>query len=187
MHGILVCISHKRIGPLEATMVKAWARGANLRRWLCRPDCPEVIRQFKHLFDKAFDSTRSPRNDQAGLTEMAHFVHNGVRYSRANTHLGNSLIFYYPHGASTNSCVGSIQKIYRDLSGRVCCKVQRQESLASSQYDPFSLFPLFPAITYSSKVLDGSFDKVYFEDVIGHASRFDFSHNRSVFVNMSRA
>ena len=170
--------------------MKAWARGANLRRRLRRPDCPEVIRQFKHLFDKAFSSSRIKSitaNDQTSSREMAHHIHSGFRYSRSSTHLGNSLIFYYPSKKSSESTVGSIKKIYHESTGRVYCEVERQMPLPPTKHDPFRRFPLFPAITYSSRAYTALVDKVYFEDVIAHASRFDFSHDRSVFVNMSRA
>ncbi|KAF7324374.1 hypothetical protein MVEN_02647000 [Mycena venus] len=98
-------------GEMEASILKSFMRGANLRRWLNRSDCPQVIREFKRLFDLAFTprdfrEETPPKNDQ----EHAHYNFQGVNYSRASTHLGNSLVLFYPLN-STQATAGSIEKI----------------------------------------------------------------------------
>ncbi|KAF7335733.1 hypothetical protein MVEN_02229000 [Mycena venus] len=98
-------------GEMEASILKSFMRGANLRRWLNRSDCPQVIREFKRLFDLAFTprdfgEETPPKNDQ----EHAHYNFKGVNYSRASTHLGNSLVLFYPLN-STQATAGSIEKI----------------------------------------------------------------------------
>ena len=35
-------------------MAKSFVRGANLRAWLNRKECPQIIKEFKILFDKYF-------------------------------------------------------------------------------------------------------------------------------------
>ncbi|KAJ7429428.1 hypothetical protein B0H11DRAFT_2265746 [Mycena galericulata] len=97
-------------GEMEATILKSFMRGANLRRWLSRSDCPEVIRQFKRIFDLAFTPRTVREQDDVvpgNDREKAHFFFNGVNFSRASTHLGNSLVIFYPPGADT-AVAGSV-------------------------------------------------------------------------------
>ncbi|KAF7318521.1 hypothetical protein HMN09_00362000 [Mycena chlorophos] len=49
-------------GELETTLTRSFFRGAALRRWLRRPDCPRVIQELKALFDKTFPSYNPPRD-----------------------------------------------------------------------------------------------------------------------------
>ena len=160
-----------------------------MRRWLRRPDCPEVIRQFKYLFDKAFSpdaNKETSQKHQSANCEVAHYIHNNLRYSRASTHLGNSLVVYYLSKTCPSPTVGSIQTIYAADDGSAHCLIQRQAPLQSAVHNPFLRYPFFPAMLYSSDAIIDSLDKVYFPDIVGHASRFDLSGGRSVFVNMSR-
>ena len=85
----------------------------NIRWWLKRDNCPEVIRQFKVVFDRAFSQKARPVGDdwRERLGEVANIVRDGVHYSRAATHLGNSLVSYYPSQSASVPVVGSIQKI----------------------------------------------------------------------------
>jgi hypothetical protein len=119
--------------------MKSYMRGANIRRWLKRPECPEVIRQFKNLFDKAFPSKIrdvKETDTKSKLVELAHYTYNGFNFSRSSTHLGNSLILYYPTPSSTIPVAGSIQKI--DNSGnQVYFVVKRQAALPLAKFDPF--------------------------------------------------
>jgi hypothetical protein len=101
---------------MESTIMKSYMRGANLRRWLKRPDCPEVIRQFKRLFDQAF-TPKKPRENilqntsKSKQLEHAYYTYNSIIFSRSSTHLGNSLVLFYPTPSSTTPVAGSIQKI----------------------------------------------------------------------------
>lgn len=166
-------------------------RGANLRRWLRRPDCPEVIRQFKALFDKALctDKVKQDSSDDDAavwrLPEVAHFTHKGVTYSRASTHLGNSLISYYPCSVSSKPVIGSIQKI--SSSGKsVYFTVRRQAPLPANKHDPFLRYPAFPASVYSSHMSNDAVDTITVSLVLSHVARFEFSNDRAVIINLSR-
>lgn len=86
---------------------------ANLRQWLHRPDCPEIIWQFKLLFDKAFSHDHNAPTCR--LMDRASYMHNGVVFSHCSTHLGNSLVMYYPLPTCSTPISGSIQTI--DTSG----------------------------------------------------------------------
>ncbi|KAJ7133858.1 hypothetical protein C8R46DRAFT_809056, partial [Mycena filopes] len=171
-------------GELEATIVKSFWRGANLRRYLNRSDCPEVIKQFKILFDLSF----SPRNDRSVESaphekekDRANYTHQGVNYSRSSTHLGNSLVIYYP-SANAPPIPGSIQRIQTD-GDKTVFHIQRQAPLPSGKFDPFLPFPHFPAKTYSS-LMENTVDKVAPSSVLAHCARYDFTDDRAVIVNL---
>lgn len=174
-------------GEMEATILTSWMRGANLRRWLGRSDCPQVILEFKRLFDLAF-TRRNFRDEEAPKPgkdrEHAHYTYNGRNYSRASTHLGNSLILFYPQ-YSASATAGSIQKIYV-VGDKVTIFIRRQAPLPPSKYDPFERFPHFPARTYSSKMVDGPLDEIDPSSIIAHCARFEFSDDRAVILNLSR-
>ena len=174
---------------MEVTIARSFMRGANLRRWLKRSDCPEVIRQFKHLFDKSFTPATTDPNldacDEPADSEQAHYSRDGVNFSRASTHLGNSLVLYYPTLSSTEPIAGSIQVI-RSNGGQVQFHIQRQAVLSSTKFDPFRRYAWFPATVYSSRMVSGDCDVVPVSSVVSHVARFIFSSDRAVIVNLSR-
>jgi hypothetical protein len=175
-------------GELEATIAKSFWRGANLRRYLNRADCPEVIKQLKKLFDLSF----SPRNDRSAESvpaendkDRAHYTHQGVNYSRASTHLGNSLVLYYPSSAPTESPIaGSIQRI-ETAGDNTIFHIRRQGKLPPGKFDPFLPYPHFPAKTYSSQ-MDDVVDQIPPSLVLSHCARCEFSDDRAVILDLSR-
>lgn len=175
------------VGPLEQTIVQSFTRGANLRWWLNRDDCPEALRQFKLLFDEAF--SRKPQKDDdkkyhPRRTEVAHITYNGLNYSRATTHLGNSLVLYYPSPTVNRPIAGSIEKI--TVCGTVVqLSIRRQMQLPPGSYDPFLRYSSFPARLYSAEMDSGSLDVVPLTSVLSHAARYNFS-NQAVILNLSR-
>lgn len=176
-------------GPLEQTIVRSFTRGANLRWWLHRDDCPEALRQFKLLFDEAF--SRKPQKDDRKYdhqrqTEVAHITYNGVNYSRATTHLGNSLVLYYPSHKINTPIAGSIEKI-TVLGTVVQLSVRRQIQLPPGSYDPFLRYPAFPARLYSAEMGSGSesLDVVPLGSVLSHVARYKFL-NQAIILNLSR-
>ncbi|KAJ3900216.1 hypothetical protein F5879DRAFT_809587 [Lentinula edodes] len=46
-------VNHK-IGEFEGTMSQAFCKGAAFRRWLMRPDCPDLLKFCAYLLDKAY-------------------------------------------------------------------------------------------------------------------------------------
>jgi hypothetical protein len=155
---------------------------------LKRPECPQVIRQFKNLFDQAFSPNIRKVKETAAKSksiELAHYTHNGFNYSRSSTHLGNSLILYYPTPSSTIPVAGSIQKI--DNSGeQVYFVVKRQAALPPTKFDPFRRYTSFPAVVYSSKMDSGPSDRICPQWVVSHVARFSMSSERAVILNLSR-
>ncbi|KAG6862936.1 hypothetical protein C0991_009378, partial [Blastosporella zonata] len=170
--------------PLEQTILRSYKKGANIRWWLRRDDCPEPMRQFKVFFDKAF-SRELPMDDlRQRVGEVAHILHDGAHYSRSTTHLGNSLISYYPSQSARAPVAGSIQKITVNESS-AWLTVKRHAPLLPDAYDPFVRYPSFPARVYSSKMLDRE-DHIPITSVVSHVARYNFSEERAVILTLSR-
>jgi hypothetical protein len=178
---------------MEATITKSYMKAANLRRWLNRKDCPELIRVLKDLFNKSFKSTQKQLSvDLQGQAEQkpdtsncAHCTFKGVNYSRAQTHLGNSLVLYYPYTSDVTPIAGSIQRI-EICQGNPFFHIQRQQPLAMNKFDPFHRYPWFFAKTYSSTMMRGCQDRIPASNVVSHVARFNFRGDRAVIVNLSR-
>jgi hypothetical protein len=188
--GYLQKINTNRIGgELEGILTTSFLRGATLRRWLRRPDCPEIIKQFKAIFDRAF----TPRSEAVGTSpplmkdgERAQYMFNGISFSRASTHLGNSLVLYYPSASASTPMAGSIEQIL-SKGEETSFIIRRQASLPPGKLDPFCrYFPYFPAQTYSSK-MQNTTDTVDPSLILSHCARFEYSDERAVVVNLSRS
>jgi hypothetical protein len=158
-----------------------------LRRWLNRPDCPQIIKEFKSLFDKAFTVPKDPNlaafAPESRNLEHAHYSFNNVTFSRASTHLGNSLVLYHPPD-SDNPVVGSIQKI-KTHGDSVAFTIKRQAPLPTGKFDPFQRYPALGAKVYSTDMLAGH-DIVSPFNVVSHVARFEFEGGRAVFLNLSK-
>ncbi|THU81186.1 hypothetical protein K435DRAFT_622741, partial [Dendrothele bispora CBS 962.96] len=179
-------------GSVEGTIMKSQLRVANIRRWLRRPDCPEAIKQLKILFDKCFvlansSPTTNERVEVKG-THRSYVRFDGVIFSPWATHEGNSNIFYRPSPAAEPVAgrIERINNIWTPNGVTIRLLVRQNLPLPKRVYDPFHRFPDFPGKTYSSQTKN-SLDDIGLDDIVTHAARFDFSHDRSVFCNLSRA
>ncbi|KAJ7306722.1 hypothetical protein DFH08DRAFT_720715 [Mycena albidolilacea] len=176
-------------GELEGILTKSFLRGATLRRWLRRPDCPEIIKQFKAIFDRAFGQRSKVVGTSPPLVkdgDCAQYMYNGTSFSRASTHLGNSLVLYYPSSSASTPIAGSIERILsrREETSFIIC---RQAPLPAGQSDPFLwYYPYFPAQTYSSK-MQNTTDTVQPSQILSHCARFEFSEDCAVVLNLSRS
>ncbi|KAJ7089606.1 hypothetical protein C8R44DRAFT_613175 [Mycena epipterygia] len=176
-------------GEHEATILNTWIRGANLRRWITRPDCPTVLREFHRLFSLYLGMNLGDKPEpekfsvKTAETRPAHYDHEGAHYSRSSTHLGNSLVLYV-EAVSGKTYAGSVEEIVVGKE-KVEFKVRRQAPLPPGKNDPFKIFPHFPAQTYSSKMSD-RVDTIAPGSVIGHVARYEFSDERAVVLNLSR-
>ncbi|KAI5993442.1 hypothetical protein EDD15DRAFT_2437983 [Pisolithus albus] len=134
--------SNHKSGELEETMMLSYLKAARLRAWLSGPRCPTAVQECKILLDRAYRLTEVEDNfgndpddesvqvptsavptatpedlyhivHQRTVVLRAHLRHEGVIYSRSSTHIGNSLIMFYPQGVRTSSPVpGSIKYIF---------------------------------------------------------------------------
>ena len=164
-------------------MLHSYLKGAMLRAWLARPNCPTAIHKCKILLDRAYGSEVDVESaDDDGLLlkthvdsptptttapdlqrligklsvfQRARVKHvTGVSYSRSSTHVGNSLILFYPNGNRLSAPVpGSIKYIYQ-AEDAFHFAVQHQHPIhgRSSIADAFSAYPHFPAKVYSSNL-----------------------------------
>ncbi|KAF7369365.1 hypothetical protein MVEN_00265100 [Mycena venus] len=175
-------------GEHEKTVVTTWMHSVNLRRWINRKDCPKLLHQFHRLYSMFITNKKGSRKDPelnigSNSKECAYYEYEGMQFSRASTHLGNSLVsFLDPNGVAV---FGSIEKIEMINPDKVQFVIRPQEPLPHNTNDPFKPFPHFPARTYSSKMSDITVI-VNPAQVIGHYARFDFSGNRAVLVDLSR-
>jgi hypothetical protein len=195
--ALINTFSHCMLGEMEYTIMKSQQEAANLRRWLRRPNCPPVIKEIKTVFDQIFAPASAtqvlPWENESALTkasERAHYVHEGFNYSRGSTHEGNSLIFFQ----SLSEASPIPAKICRIVQERppgagnqspleVFFMVNRYMALSQHARDPFTEFPHLQARVFSSS-LDKKPEKIRVNQVVSHATRYDFSDNRSVFVNL---
>ena len=185
-------------GQLEASLIDSFLRAAKLRRWLNRPDCPEVLRQVKHLFDKAYGSwnfnlTTSdadcphkhhtptpspsipsdllpllPQDNLRRLTLAARCKYEAHSLTRSSTHVGNSLILYHPRGQPSTAVEYGSIKYICQLDQNVVLAVQRH--LPTSGNDPFKHYPDFPATVRSAQL--GALELVDRTNVVCHFLRW---------------
>ena len=104
-------------------------------------------------------------------------------YSRLSTHIGNSLIVYYPKGdASSSPVYGSIQYIFSvDKEVRFAVHCHRP---AVVSFDPFALYPHFPAKLCSSTMTE--LVVVDIDWVITHFVRWPFTGDYVVVLPLYR-
>jgi hypothetical protein len=112
----------------------------------------------------------------------------GVVYSRASTHVGNSQVFFYPRGDRLSSPIpGSIRHIYASPAGELVLAVQRYIPLGRDDHtiDPFAMYPGFPAKLYSSS-LSCHLETVKVAWVVGHFARWKVSSDQAVILSLCR-
>jgi hypothetical protein len=173
---------------MEATIIKSVTRTANIRRWLGRPDCPEAVCQLKVMFDKCFKPANGMVKQENRPTKgstRAHAKLDSTNFSRSKTHPGNATIIYRP-SPDERPIAGVIQEIHNETnSSLIRLHVQPFESLPKHLYDPFLRYPHLSAKTYSSTLREEA-DVISLDAIVSHAARYDYTHNRSVLVNLCR-
>ncbi len=196
------------LGQLESTMFAAFTRAASLRRWIARPDCPEFLRECQAVFNKTFGGGRSNPNlsddnlPQSAFAptphELQHLIsdssvalrarhhYDDVIFSRASTHIGNSLILFYPTEDSTGDPIpGSIEYIIIKHSKEVVYAVRTQMPASTNTPDPFRFYPHFPAKMYSPN-LSPQLTIVQPSSVMSHYARWKMDENRVVVLTLAR-
>ena len=119
------------------------------------------------------------------VTLQARYRADGVIYSRAQTHVGNSLVLYYPHGDRTSSAVpGSIQYIF-SVDGSLRFAVRRYNAPKLTYSDPFAQYPDFPARLWA---IDGTerLEVVEVAWVLSHFAQYRVSETDVVVLTLSQ-
>jgi hypothetical protein len=192
-------------GELEGSILHAFIRGTNLRRWLERPECPPALRECKVLFDRVFrrgfaDGTgvtnqaeelfeqKLPDDLQALLKGVrvgklqARYRVNDVMYCRQSTHVGNSLILFYPGGKRESSYVpGTIKYIIQTAMNSTVLFACQRHLNSQVEFDPFAIYPYFPAKLYTSALSD-TLELVELDWVYSHFARYEISSGDAVIL-----
>ena len=198
---------------MESTLLHSFLKAGNLKRWLAKPDCPAVIKECKILFDNIYAPKLSEANVSEGGMDTdrvarvaskavpedlrpllglpqcqaimcARVRHNGIIYATSNTHIGNSLVQFYPQGSKSLLVPGSIKYIYQEQD-RFVLAVQRQLPTSTDISDPYTIYPHFPAKLYSSQ-LSVELERVQLDWIYSHYARWNLSATQSVVLSLSR-
>ena len=138
-----------------------------------------------HLVPRPVPDDLRPLVQKSKTLMWARIRHHGVVYATSSTHLGNSLVHYYPHGNKSKSAIpGSIKYIYQH-EGRMLFAVRRQDVAHPSVVDPFKPYPHFPAKLYSSGIHD-TLEVVHVDWVLCHFARWQMSSDHVVILSLSR-
>ena len=161
------------VGELEATMGASFIKAARLKHWLACPDCPKFLKECKIVFDKAYGSARTTSDPeiiaesvfrpipdalkgiiserQAAL--CAHHKFDNAFFCRSSTHVGNSLVLFYPGGNHSETPIpGSIEYIVAKPNNDIVYVVRLQLPAPPGALDPFRFYLHFPAKIYSSEL-----------------------------------
>ena len=151
-------------------MGASFIKAAKLKHWLARPDCPEFLQECKIVFDKAFgnasaaslpetiaESAFCPVPDtlngiilERKVALRARHKFDNVSFSHSSTHVGNSLVLFYPDGNHLEMPVpGSIEYIIAKPNNDVVYVVRLQLPALPGTLNPFRFYPHFPAKIYS--------------------------------------
>lgn len=208
LYGPCPVFSNTYLGQLESTLLYSFIRASRLRRWLARIDCPPAIRECKILFDKVYSHNRDEcPNASSGddnnschrlvpvpddlrhlvsdnkVVLMARHQHGGIRFSRSSTHLGNSLIQFYPAEQTSSETVpGCIKYIYRAQTG-VSFAVQRHPDVSPDTANPWVSYPHFPVRLYSTSLAD-KLESVKPDQVISHFVRYQLSPEHTLVLSL---
>ncbi|KAG2130469.1 uncharacterized protein EDB93DRAFT_1064598, partial [Suillus bovinus] len=113
----------------------------------------------------------------------ARIVYKGSVYACESTHVGNSLILYYPDSVMHTQIPGTIKYIFRTKHG-VGFAVRHHLPLHSYP-DPFRHYPDFPAQLHSLALTD-HLEVVMPEWVVSHFAQWRFSPQHIVALSLCR-
>jgi len=106
-----------------------------------------------------------------------------IVYSRASTHIGNSLIVYYSGGqASSMPVYGSIEYIFT-INDELKFAARPYQAAAVT-FDPFALYPHFPAKLNSTS--KAGLEIVHVDWVLGHFARWAYTSELVVVLPLLR-
>lgn len=189
-------------------MINSFIRNGKIKRWLSRPECPAFISDCKTLLDKALGQHGSLDDDNLTIADSAYEAvpielqglfptgkpialrarhkFDDVIFARARTHIGNSLILYYPGGDTSKQAVpASIQYIVARRGKDDVFVVKQQLQAPMGTIDPFSFYPHFPAKIYST-MLSEDLQIVRPQWIFSHYARWKLDEHRAVVLTLSR-
>ncbi|KAF8237594.1 hypothetical protein L208DRAFT_1246344, partial [Tricholoma matsutake] len=192
------------VGELEPTLLKSYICASKLRQWIGRRDCPDFIKECKTVFDRAFATEKGSDSVDAlpasafgpvppelcrlvkdrEIALRARHQIGSILFARSSTHLGNSLVLFYPGGDTP--IPGSIKYIVSPASGKAPFYIVQWQLAASPNIvDPFSRYPYFKAKMYSSK-MSVNLEVVHVDWVVSHFAWWEVTQEHAVILNLSR-
>ncbi|KAG9308362.1 hypothetical protein JVU11DRAFT_11990 [Chiua virens] len=122
-----------------------------------------------------------PLISSSHLKFRAHFQTGGVVFSRHSTHIGNSLILFYPQDCR-DATPGCIKYIYED-NGSIWFAVQRHLPAPKGTVDPYRHYPYFPAQLYLTSL--STIKLIPPSRVLSHVARWQFSEELVVILALT--
>ena len=181
----------------------SFLQGVQLWQWINCPDCPAILKECKILFDKAFRDDVGEDNKPANSAYISmpmvlhHFVKsykvalhaqctvNQIMYCWSSTHLGNSLVLFYPKGNKSQEPVpGSIKHVIFEPNRELTFTIQQQLPALPGCMDPYIEWPHFPAHVYSMS-LSTQLEGIDPEWIMSHYAQWAFDKNHVVILNLS--
>jgi hypothetical protein len=126
-----------------------------------------------------------PLAGKATAIMRARLRHRGIIYANSSTHLGNSLVQFYPCGDRSKLPVPGCIKYIFEHDGKMAFAVQRQLDAHHNIVNPFQHYPHFPANLYSSSMCD-KLEVVHVDWVMCHFARWQMSPECVVVLSLSR-
>jgi hypothetical protein len=114
----------------------------------------------------------------------ARIQHNDIIYATSQMHVGNSLVQFYSQGNRSSLVAGSIKYIYQER-GQFVLAIRRQLPIHDAVFDPYAIYPHFPAKLYSSQ-LSPELERVQIDWIYSHYARWQISTTQSVILSLSR-
>jgi hypothetical protein len=119
-----------------------------------------------------------------GMKLLRRFTMNGCTYTCANSHIGNSVIQYYPSKGASTLEFGEIEHIII-VNGTTYLIIRHHIKLPGNVNDPFSSYVDFPGVMYSSGLMEP--EAIELSQIRTHAARLLMAdQNRAVLVPLSR-
>ena len=138
-----------------------------------------------HGQEEAHDPSNVPSMGTTNISTPARVIYGGVTYSRSSTHLGNSLIQFYPNGDQRQlPVVGEIEKIEIE-GGKINFVVHRQQPAEIGRIDPFGHYPHLTMKLYSTDLAPEA-EQVSIECVLGHIARCTLNLKDAVILLLNK-
>jgi|ERR1700721_1584368 hypothetical protein len=193
------CITDLLAGQLEQTVTRSFIRTGRLKQWLTGENCPSSIQGCKVLLQSLFSSIHDVPDfedmipheevlsqERQPRTFHARIAHDGVFFTRSSTHLGNSLIQYYPNGNRFSSPIpGQIDHIFSQ-AGQLYFAINRHLPVEKEIIDPFQFYPHLPIKLYSTKMSTSVEIVEVGPQIVGHVARWNMTPHEAAIVSLSR-
>jgi hypothetical protein len=138
-----------------------------------------------HPVPRTVPNELRPLTLKAKAAMCARLRHHGIIYTNSSTHLGNSLVHFYPHNDKSKSPIPGCIKYIFEQQGRMVFAVQRQLELPHGTLDPFEPYPHFAAKLYTSH-LSKELEVVHVDWVMCHFARWQMSSEHAAVLSLSR-